>query len=156
MLIAIFSIFIYFIFFELVEPQYIHLKNIDYNYIEDHMRCLTPLGSEERGFIINTPEELQILEESKNAPFCDGIELPIIDFGTKTLLGRTTISCGCSSTSSRGVYRDDKEKEIIYSIVIKSAGSCELAGTNGNWILIDKFPVDYKVRFETKYIGNAC
>ena len=120
------------------------------------MRCFTPRGGEGEEFIINTQEELQVLEERKNTPFCDGIELPSIDFDTKTLLGRTTMSCGCSSTSSRGIYIDDKEKEIIYSIVITSEGSCELAGNNGNWVLIGKVPIDYKIRFEVKYIGGTC
>ena len=156
LIIIFLGIFIYFIF-EPEEPSYPHLKNIDYNYIENQMRCFTHRGNERKEFIINSQEELQVYGEGKfSTPFCEDSQLPNIDFNTKTLLGKTTDRCGCSSTSSRSVYIDDKEKEIIYSIVITSEGSCEIAGTEGNWVLIDKVPIDYKVRFETKYMGNNC
>ena len=149
------SVFVYFIF-ESEEPVYSYSKNIDYSYIENQMRCFTPLGADGIEFIINSQEELKLLEERRfPSQFCENVQLPNIDFNTATLLGKTTVSCGCNIIYSRSVYKNEESKEMIYSIVIKSEGTCEIAATAGNWILIDKIPSDYEVKFEVGAKGDC-
>ncbi len=74
--------------------------------------------------------------------------LPVIDFSKKTLLGNQVLG-QCNMTHlEKHVFRSDVQRQYIYEITATFEGNCEVPSGESNWILVDKIPDDYSVRFE--------
>ena len=102
-------------------------------------------------FIINSQEEYQsLLQFRPPVDFCQDFKLPSIDFSQFILLGKYTEGGGCSIDFVRKIYRDDVNKEVIYSIKVIEEGFCKKMGMSMNWALVPKIPSNYKVRFEVQ------
>lgn len=102
-------------------------------------------------FIINNEKDYQALLQYRSpADYCDDFRLPAIDFSQFTLLGKYADGGGCSIDFVRKIYRDDTNKEVIYSITVVEEGMCKMMGVSMNWALVPKISPDYTVRFEVQ------
>lgn len=110
-----------------------------------------PFEYREKEFIINSHEEYQTLYNYKDpSDPCRNYTLPEIDFSQNTLLGKYADGGGCSIDFVRKIYRDDANKEFIYSIAVVEEGACKKLRISMNWALISKISSGYTVRFEVK------
>ena len=107
-----------------------------------------------REFVVRTQAEYQrLIDTSPDLhpnPFlpCIEYEFPVIDFSQKTLLGKSFTGGGCSSEVKKKVLRNDKGREVIYSINVSFKGTCEMGISHNNFILVPKIPEGYIVKFE--------
>ena len=102
-------------------------------------------------FIINSEKDYQnLLQYRSPADYCDDFQLPSVDFSQFTLLGKYADGSGCAIDFVREIYRDDVNKEIIYSITVVEEGTCKMMGVSMNWALVPKISPDYTVRFEVQ------
>jgi len=72
---------------------------------------------------------------------------PQFDFSKSTLLGQYTPAGGCSADFNKKVLRDDKNKTVNYTVNVNSNGSCLMAISSYNWIMVPSIPNDYTVNF---------
>ena len=79
---------------------------------------------------------------------CDTAALPYIDFNGYTLLGKRTSGGGCSAYYDRKIFKDKKDKRIIYKIEVQYGGACAMLIGSWNWISIPKLLEGYSVEFK--------
>jgi len=72
---------------------------------------------------------------------------PEVDFSQKTILGNHASGTGCSVDFEKHVYRDEKNKRVLYAVDVIEEGLCEMYGWSRNLITIDSVPPDYRVEF---------
>lgn len=78
---------------------------------------------------------------------CETVSLPEIDFSKYSLLSKLTRGGCCTAKYERMVLKDSLNKKIIYSIMPKYEGTCEMLCGNFNWVLVPKILEDYTVDF---------
>lgn len=121
---------------------------------EKSLACVSVTDYEEvreKNFIINSQSEYEDLLKYKSFDSqCENFVLPSIDFSNKTLLGKYASGGGCKVEFLKKVYKDEKNKKIIFIIDIVEEGPCDMLEFNNNWILIPKIPSDYSVDFQAK------
>ena len=118
--------------------------------------CFVPLESGE--WVINSKEEYEAILQHYNKGYiigkngtsisCKDIARPVINFSEKTLIGKSVGVSGCGASFDKNVYKDTKNKKIIYEIKARGSGFCMGWFESYNWILIPKIPEDYKVEFK--------
>ena len=81
---------------------------------------------------------------------CDTAQLPSIDFENYSLLSKKTSGGGCDATYSRNIFKDTKNKKIIYEIDAEYEGNCKVQFISGNWAITPKIPDDYIIEFRLK------
>ncbi|MEM7104178.1 MAG: hypothetical protein AAF502_13655 [Bacteroidota bacterium] len=79
---------------------------------------------------------------------CNSTTLPAIDFDQYTLLGVMT-NTTCNSIYRRDIVELPEVKQVIYTVDVMWAGTCDGLVTNNNWVLIPKIDGDYTVQFFT-------
>ena len=115
---------------------------------ETIVSCLLVTDAVDTEFIINSQEEMQVLQQYKHDyGRCANRTLPQLDFLAFTLLGKVVSVDGCQVTVNHKVTWDEERKEVIYYIMPKSEGVCAMKTILPNWILVEKIPDDYTVRF---------
>ena len=72
---------------------------------------------------------------------------PDVDFSQYSVLGYQATGTGCIVTFEKHVYRDDRNKQILYELTVVEEGVCETAVHNRNLILVPRIPDDYSVAF---------
>jgi len=81
---------------------------------------------------------------------CDTVKIPDVDFNKFTLLAISTQGSGCSASYERRVFKDIKNKRIIYEISIYYKGPCDMLQGSRNWALVPKIPEDYTIIIDEK------
>lgn len=72
------------------------------------------------------------------------------DFKTQTLIG-IHLGGGCFISGAVKVFRSDKEK--LYTVRIKNIWrGCRAGGLFQGWLLIEKIPADYRIRFYHNHV----
>lgn len=101
-------------------------------------------------YIRDTVSLVKLLKTYPNyASNCD-TNILNVDFSKYTLLGKYVSDNGCKEKFIRNVIIDNNEKTVKYSIYSCSKGTCAKKLGSYNFVLIPKFPNDYRVSFETK------
>jgi hypothetical protein len=72
---------------------------------------------------------------------------PDVDFSRYSVLGFHATGTGCTVNFEKHVYRDDKNKMILYDLTVIEEGDCETNFNNRNLILVPRIPSDYTVEF---------
>jgi hypothetical protein len=62
-------------------------------------------------------------------------------------LGNHASGTGCSVDFEKHVYRDEKNKRVLYTVQVIEEGLCEMYGWSRNLITIASVPFDYRVEF---------
>jgi len=78
-----------------------------------------------------------------------------IDFSKYTLLGQAAHSGGCELPDyiiEVGKYNN--KREYVYRVIIKRNGDCAAAFNKNEWVLIQKIPKDYSVKFQIIHSVN--
>ncbi len=123
------------------------------------MNCVEQSVTEGKEFIIQDDSTYQSIlageENNPNFPNCNGYSLPVIDFTSKTLIGKWT-SRWCDDTYAR---RFVDNGNYTYYIKVSSDAGCEHAACGSssmNWMTIPKIEDTDKVTFEVTYKYNQC
>ena len=123
-------------------------QSVEHEDLSNTLKCIHIYDDE---FVINTLEEYQeLMIYEQNWSVCNEFELPEINFAEKTLLGKYVDSGGCTVDFVRKVYKENTNKNIVYSIEVIKQGDCEKLEFSMNWITIPKIPSDYTVAFDVK------
>lgn len=85
--------------------------------------------------------------------FDQGARIPV-DYTKYNIMGYPT-NTDCSSVFDRKVLIDTVAQTVTYSITITHCDDCEGDYTAENWVLVPKFPLNYQVIHDVKYINNA-
>lgn len=94
------------------------------------------------------PERYQAVPEMSYEEYLQTCNVfPDVDFSRHSVLGYHATGTGCKVTFERRVYRDDKNKMILYDLTVIEEGICENKFTNRNLILVPRIPSDYTVEF---------
>ncbi len=120
------------------------------------LKCLGS-GGIHKDFINSEKEYEELIAQSPDlhpnpALYCVDYKFPKINFERFTLLGLSTDVVGCEAEVKKSVSRDDVKKEIRYTVYGIAYGTCEKANFSNNFILIEKIPEDYKVKFDVKEV----
>ena len=75
-------------------------------------------------------------------------ERPTINFDQLTLLGKVIATLGCSPpTVEHNVLKNEQEKTLTFSSYLETYGDCERIHLLNEWVLVEKLPSDYVVRY---------
>jgi hypothetical protein len=81
----------------------------------------------------------------------EGYVHPTFDFSKYTLLGQSVTGHGCSvPTYQPSVLRNDKDRSILFRVVVQQEGTCDMGWDKHVWMLVRKVSTNYVVNFETK------
>ena len=84
----------------------------------------------------------------------DQDQVMAIDYSKYNIIGYPT-NVDCSSVFERNVTIDNTKQTVTYSIIITHCDECSGVYTAENWVLVPKFPSNYKVIHDVRYINNA-
>ena len=102
-----------------------------------------PIAASGEGTLVETQEQYLALYQNRNAS-----DTPFIDFNVHCLIGMKTSGSGCDIGFENELKINHKEKQYVYSVETKTCGRCEMLGISDNWILAEKKPLDYSIRFD--------
>ncbi len=85
--------------------------------------------------------------------FNQGAATPV-DYSKYNIMGYPT-NTDCSSIFDRKITINHVAQTVTYSITITHCDDCEGDYTAENWVLVPKFPLNYEVIHDVKYINNA-
>ena len=101
--------------------------------------------------IITTQTDYLAFQHAIRASFqnmpCDTAKLPEIDFSKYSLLGIESEGGGCMVDYQRNLYKDTREKKIIYDVKVTYSGFCFMLIGSWNWVYIPKLQSGYSVEF---------
>ena len=112
-----------------------------------------PAGLDTEVVITDNESYLEYFNQKRVYPYnsdCDTAELPAIDFGTYSLIGKYTEGGGCDADFRREIIDYQREKKIVYTIKVKYTGSCKMLITCMNWALIPRLKNGYEVEFKVE------
>ena len=98
------------------------------------------------GYLITNDSAYQALL-SGNAFDSTSCDAPNIDFDKYFLLGLYT-SGQCNVKTERVVEEVKEKSKYHYQVKVKSCGSCKVAITSYNWVLVPKLPDNWTVTFD--------
>ncbi len=101
------------------------------------------------GPVVFTSEDSLRARLVRHSPPCDTAEMPRIDFGKQTLIGRwiTLGNCPAGKRFSVSVCRDDSAR-VYRHIVAQEESPCRGLSSYMSWILVPRLPEGYRVVFE--------
>jgi hypothetical protein len=80
---------------------------------------------------------------------------PKIDFSKYIILGQSAHASGCEPPDyTVQMIKNKKKKELIFKVVLKEYGLCEMFIAKNIWVLVSKNNEAYKIGFEKEIIQN--
>jgi len=124
-----------------------HGLSVEYQDMNEELRCFTSFEIDEVGYIIDSQTEYETVMKRSPGQNCRDAFMPQIDFSKKTLIRTQTRAGGCSVDYNRKVFIDETAKTLTYIIEANGKGLCDMMSMSMNWALIPKIPADYEVDF---------
>jgi hypothetical protein len=97
---------------------------------------------------VEYPDRYQLIPEMSYKEFLATCNVfPDVDFSQYSVLGYQASGTGCNVTFKKHLYRDDRNKAILYELTVVEDGACEKNVNNRNLILVPRIPSGYLVYF---------